>query len=42
MALIHISLDERASVLEVDAWMRLTWVDEYLTWNKSDYEGMGR
>jgi hypothetical protein len=42
MALIHIGLDELTSVLEVDAWMRLTWKDEYLTWNQSDYEGKTR
>jgi hypothetical protein len=42
MALIHIGLDELTSVLEVDAWMRLTWKDEYLTWNQSDYEGKAR
>lgn len=40
MALIHIGLDELTSVLEVDAWMRLTWTDEYLAWNQSDYEGL--
>ena len=39
MALIHIGLDEQSSILEVDAWMRLAWTDEYLAWNKSDYEG---
>jgi hypothetical protein len=42
MALIHIGLDELTSVLEVDAWMRLTWKDEYLTWNQSDYDGKAR
>ena len=39
MALIHIGLDEQSSILEVDAWMRLAWTDEYLAWNKSDFEG---
>lgn len=40
MALIHIDLDERRSVLEVDAWMRMSWTDEYLQWNHSDFQGL--
>lgn len=37
MALIHISLDEMAGVTSVDAWMRLNWTDEHLTWEPSDF-----
>jgi len=40
MALIHLDLHERQSVLEVDGWMRLNWTDEYLTWSPGDFQGL--
>ena len=39
MALIHLSLDEKKSVLEVDGWMRMNWTDEYLSWNPKNFGG---
>ena len=33
-------LDARKSVLELDAWMRFKWNDDYLTWDPSDYGGL--
>lgn len=40
MALIHVDLNELSSILEVDAWMRLTWIDDHLSWNKSDFDDL--
>jgi len=40
MALIHLSLDELTSVLEVNSWLRLTWTDQFLAWNVSDFQGV--
>ena len=40
MALIHLDLDERHSALDIDAWMRFNWTDQYLTWDPSQYEGI--
>ena len=37
MALIHLDLDEKKSVLEVDGWMRLNWTDEYLRWDPKEF-----
>ena len=38
MALIHLDLDEKKSILEVDAWMRLNWTDQYLRWNPEEFQ----
>ncbi len=40
LAVIHVDLDERASTINVDAWMRLAWKDEHLPWNPQDYGGL--
>ena len=40
MALIHLDLDERHSVLNIDSWMRFNWTDEYLVWDPQDYDGL--
>jgi len=40
MALIHLDLDEKVSVLEVDGWMRLNWTDQYLSWDPNDFGGL--
>lgn len=40
MALIHLSLEERLSILEVDGWMRLNWTDEYLKWDPEEFENL--
>ncbi|XP_023320242.1 neuronal acetylcholine receptor subunit alpha-7 [Eurytemora carolleeae] len=40
MALIHLDLDEKKSVLEVDAWLRMSWIDHYLKWNTSQFNGV--
>ena len=42
MALIHMDLDEKNSVLEIDAWMRFTWQDEFLTWSTEEYDGISQ
>ena len=39
MAVIHLDLDERHSVLDIDSWMRFNWTDENLKWDPADYEG---
>ena len=38
MALIHLDLDAKKSILEVDGWMRLNWTDEYLRWNPQEFK----
>jgi len=40
MALIHLDLDERKSILEVDGWMRLNWTDEYLRWDPQEFHDL--
>jgi len=40
MALIHLDLDEQKSVLEIDAWMRFNWQDEFLIWDPEKYAGV--
>jgi len=40
MALIHLDLDEKVSVLEVDGWMRLNWTDQYLVWDPTQHGGL--
>lgn len=42
MALIHLDLHERQSVLEVDGWMRLNWTDEYLAWRPEEFQGLAQ
>ena len=37
MAIMHYDVDEMSSVFSVDAWMRLTWRDDKMVWNKSDF-----
>ena len=38
MAMIHVDLDEQSSILEVDAWLRQKWHDDFLTWDPADYK----
>eukprot|EP00088_Acartia_fossae_P005661 TRINITY_DN12554_c0_g1_i2.p1 TRINITY_DN12554_c0_g1~~TRINITY_DN12554_c0_g1_i2.p1 ORF type:complete len:504 (+),score=113.60 TRINITY_DN12554_c0_g1_i2:109-1620(+) len=40
MAMIHVDLDEQSSILEVDAWLRQKWHDDFLTWEPADYENL--
>ena len=40
MALIHVDLDERKSLITVDGWMRLTWNDPKLKWNPDDFDNV--
>jgi len=40
MALIHLDLNERTSILEVDGWMRLNWTDEYLGWDPTQFANL--
>ncbi|XP_040566841.1 neuronal acetylcholine receptor subunit alpha-4 [Lepeophtheirus salmonis] len=40
MSLIHLDINELKSTMDVDAWMRFTWIDEYLSWDPSDYENL--
>ena len=42
MALIHLDLDEHKSILEIDAWMRFNWTDEFLTWSPDNYSGISQ
>lgn len=38
--MIHVDLEERTSVLSVDAWMRLKWKDDHLKWDSEEYGGL--
>lgn len=40
MTLRHVTLDEISNIMTVQAWLRLTWIDEKLKWNDSDYGGL--
>merc|ERR1711935_948037 len=40
MALIHVDLDERKSLIVVDGWMRMTWDDPSLKWNPDDFDNV--
>ena len=40
MAVIHLDLDERRSVLDIDSWMRFNWTDQHLTWDPELYDNM--
>ena len=42
MSVNILDLDVRKSVLEMDAWMRFTWQDDYLTWDPRDYGGVSQ
>ena len=42
MAVIHLDLDERRSVLDIDSWMRFNWTDQYLTWDPKHYAGVNQ
>jgi len=42
MALIHLDLDEKKSILEVDAWMRLNWTDEHLKWDPKEFQNLSQ
>lgn len=37
----HIAVDELHSTMTVHGWMKMVWNDEKLTWNESDYGGLG-
>ena len=37
MALLHIDIDEAASTMTVDAWIRMIWNDEHLSWDKKEF-----
>ncbi len=40
MALIHMDLDEKKSLIIVDGWMRLTWNDPNLSWNPDLFDNV--
>ena len=40
MALIHIDLDEKRSLVTIDAWMRMAWNDSNLVWDPSKYSNV--
>nr|ACO10856.1 Neuronal acetylcholine receptor subunit alpha-2 precursor [Caligus rogercresseyi] len=40
MSLIHVDINELKSTMNVDAWMRFTWKDEYLTWSPLDFDNL--
>ncbi|XP_077862581.1 neuronal acetylcholine receptor subunit alpha-10-like [Saccoglossus kowalevskii] len=35
-----IEMDEKKQTLKINAWLTLRWIDEYLTWNTTDYGGI--
>ena len=37
MALLHIDIDETESTMTVDAWIRMIWKDEHLSWDKKEF-----
>ena len=37
MALLHIDIDEAESTMTVDAWIRMIWKDEHLSWDKKEF-----
>nr|QQH14667.1 nicotinic acetylcholine receptor alpha 9 subunit [Blattella germanica] len=41
MTFRHIALDELKAIMTVQGWTRMTWTDEKLKWNESDYGGLG-
>ncbi len=42
MVLRHVSLDEKRSVLIVDAILRMRWSDQNFVWRPQDYQGLDR
>ena len=40
MAVIHFDVDERRSILSVDAWMRMAWTDDHLKWDPDEFDGL--
>ena len=40
MTLMHIDIDEARSVLKVDSWLQISWVNQFLTWEPADYDGL--
>ena len=40
MAVIHFDIDEKRSILSVDAWMRMAWNDNHLKWDPAEFEGL--
>ena len=38
MALIHVDMDEKKSLITVDSWMRMAWKDSKLSWNPKEYK----
>lgn len=38
LALIHVDIDLYTSVMTVDAWMRLSWIDEHLRWDPEKHD----
>lgn len=40
LAVTHVAVDEMESTVILNAWMRLSWQDDKLRWNESDYDGI--
>ena len=40
MALIHLDIDEKKSLLTADAWMRMSWNDPNLAWQTEIFENV--
>ena len=40
MALIHLDIDEKKSLLTADAWMRMSWNDPNLAWQREIFENV--
>ncbi len=40
LAVIHVDLDERSSILTVDAWMRMSWTDPGLKWDPAIFDNV--
>ena len=40
MALIHLDIDEKKSLMTADAWMRMAWNDPNLAWQREIFENV--
>lgn len=37
MTLMHLDVDEARSVLKVDAWLQISWTNDFLKWNSDEF-----
>ncbi|KAJ4444374.1 hypothetical protein ANN_06166, partial [Periplaneta americana] len=41
MTFRHVALDELKSIMTVQGWVKMSWIDEKLKWNESEYGDLG-